>query len=150
MLELKIATEDDLPEIIAASKEHHTEYLSNMGGFSEVDVESLARKLIQADSGDAVIILAWDNRKVCTGVLALFKSILPFSGESITSELAWWVHPEYRTGKTMIALFQAAEFWAVNVAKTDRIQFGVPNTNGKMNRFFEKHGYTKQEEIWRK
>jgi GNAT superfamily N-acetyltransferase len=69
----------------------------------------------------------------------------PIGGTKMLDELAWWVEPVYRNGRTGPKLLRALEAWAqANGVNTITMKAPVDTDVG---RFYERHGYEPVETV---
>lgn len=140
---ISLATEEDLPDIVDLSREFHAK-TSWKGVFDEEAVFRMAQAVIEGPKTDGMILVAKDRQNRCTGLLGGLKSKLIFSGEDLALEVIWYS----RKKKDLLILFDGFMYWAETVAKCPRIQVGTVVNNSALEKFYDKHGFTKVEESW--
>jgi len=105
--------------------------------FDGPSLEKLTKRLI--DGAGAVFVV---DIEIVVGVIALVLVTQPMSGETIATELVWWVDPNARGGRAALELLAAAETWAKLNGAT-RLQMIAPSD--KVCRFYEKLGFDRVE-----
>ena len=139
---MKIATIDDLPEILSMSMK-----FMESTGYTKYSDEQTISNLIEAivtGRQDTMIILL----KPGVGFLAGQASPFVFGQGSIASEIAWWINEDQRKTGAGSELVEAFEYWAENVAHCNLISLtGLDDNIGK---FYEKKGYKLYERAYMK
>lgn len=113
--------------------------------WDEVKVRDIYRGLLKDTENSLVLLMERDGKIV--GILAATCAEMLFSFERVAAELAWYVHPEYRTSKESWKMVKAFEWWAKNkvgATYTSMAHLG----NEKLSKLYEKRGYSKQEEVY--
>lgn len=78
--------------------------------YSSAHMRDVASRLIHSDEG-AVFVLESVSAGALVGMIMVFVSAHPLSGETFAHELCWWVDPGYR-GSAGVRLLVKAESWA--------------------------------------
>lgn len=133
----------DVPQIVAMALEFlSTEYegriepdAAAIGHFAEwliASPEHLA--LVLEDRGGAI-----------QGMFGALLHVHPMSGDTIATEVAWWVNPEERRGG--LRLLKAAETWARERGAC-RMQMIAPSP--KVEQFYQRVGFQKLETVYQR
>lgn len=83
------------------------------------------------------------------GMLAAIATNHPFIPVVTTTDLCWWVEPEARGNRQGIELIKAYEYWAIEKKKARLVTLASMN-NERVDRIYERLGYTKTEHAWTK
>ena len=146
MIELKIATWDHLPDIIDMVGEFHKNSpFKDIEEFNESRISDIVISCLENPTEKIVLVLTnEDNRAV--GMLIAVSSMSVFNYGKVSSELAWWVNPEYR-GRHSIELHKAYEYWAKNVAKCNLIQSALLEDENvtRMSNYYKRQKYSPAE-----
>jgi len=106
-------------------------------------------KLIE-DTSKNIVILSCDNQDIPKGMVAMSLSPLGFTDHLVSTEIAWWVEPDYRTSRMSLDLFKAAEYWSQKVGASF-IQFvSLSTSEGSVDKFYTRMGYTMTEKAFLK
>lgn len=139
---MKIATIDDLPEVLEMSMK----FMASTG-YTEYSDEQNIRNLIESivtGRQDQMIILL----KPGVGFVAGQATPFAFGPHYLASEIAWWINEEHRKDGAGAELLEAFEYWAKNVAGCTIITLtSLDDTVGK---FYEKKGYKLYERAYMK
>lgn len=141
---IRRATADDVPGIglMAEAFVASTEYRALLSLKPEF-IAMLAEQLITNDNALALVCEA-DGRLVgMMGVLA-FPHMM--SGETIATEVVWWMEPDHR-GRDGIRMLRQAEAWAKEQGATI-LQMIAPNI--RIERFYDLLGYVPVERSYQK
>lgn len=66
--------------------------------------------------------------------------------QQVGVEKAWFIHPEHRTGKTAILLFEALEDWFLGAGVSLNVFAHMDDAGSAgVRRFYHKHGYASLE-----
>lgn len=105
---IRAATPDDIPALVDLGVRFMLESAYGQHLTINADaMEQLAAQLIGAPNG---LVLVDDRDDEITGMIGVIATLHPFSGESMLSELFWYVLPAARGGGVRLLL--AAEAWA--------------------------------------
>lgn len=106
--------------------------------FDPPALAALTRSLI--DGGGAVFVVEKDGGLV--GMMALTTYVHPMSGDTIATEIVWWMDPEARGGRAALKLFSAGEAWARSKGAT---KFQMIAPSDKVGAFYERLGFERIE-----
>lgn len=142
MSNIKIATVDDIPEILDMSMRFmsHTGYTEYS---DEQTIESLIRSIVTGQQNAMIILLIPG-----VGFLAGMNSPFVFGPHLIASEIAWWVNEDKRKSGAGTELIDAFEYWAKNVAGCSLIT--LTSLDDKVGKVYEKKGYKLYERAYMK
>jgi len=76
------------------------------------------------------------------GMMALTTYTHPMNGDTIATEIVWWIQPEARGGRSALQLFKAGEAWAREQGATT---FQMIAPSDQVGAFYERLGFTKIE-----
>lgn len=139
---IKIATIDDLPEILEMSMKFITST-----GYDKYSNEQTISNLIETivtGPQDEMIILLIPG----VGFLAGQSSPFAFGPHLLASEIAWWINEERRKSGAGEELIEAFEYWAKNVARCSIIS--LTGLDDQIGKFYEKKGYKLYERAYMK
>jgi len=139
---LRLATEQDWPEVFRMARSFYEASPYNVLDFSEVSCRGIFDKYLQGDKTDLIIILAAAESPY--GMILGHASPTPFSTRKVASELAWWVDESYRSTRDSLLLFKAYEDWAVRIGATI-VQMAMLNDSTDLHKFYTKNGYRPAE-----
>lgn len=137
---IRLATEEDFPEVIRMAKNFHEASPYQVLPFSELHCLQLFQKYLQDKT--SVMILLSDH-----GMLVAFASQAPFSSDRVSTEVAWWVDPEGRGNRDSLLLFEAYEIWSRKVG-CKLCQVAMLPSVTDLSRFYEKRGYKLLEQSY--
>lgn len=155
MAEIRNATVDDIPVLIAMGRALHDESprYSHLS-YSEEKVERLIRSMIEdtlvADAPGGAVVAIKDG--IVVGMIGGFVTSPFFSDDKIASDYTFYVKPEHRgTGRVALRLIQAFEQWAI----TQGVRDIVPGTSTMIDAdgtaaLYRHLGYEKHGFIFRK
>lgn len=107
-------------------------------------LESLVRTALTAG---VVFVAEVDGRVV--GMLGAVPVTLPLTGEIIVEELAWYVEPAYRSGRTGPLLLTALEDWTYKKGAVV-LKMVAPADKPEVAKYYRRHGYTEVEVAYMK
>lgn len=138
---LRLANENDFPEILRMAKRFHE--ISPYRGlpFSEDSCKNVFDFYLRGDKTDIVIILAGDNPY---GMLIACANQLPFSEDKVAMELAWWVDEDKRGSKDSLLMKKAYEAWARKIGASIT-QMAMLDEVTNLDKFYRKQGYVPAE-----
>lgn len=110
--------------------------------FSEEQSRAVFEKYLGSNKTEIVIILAEDDEPF--GMIIGACSSLPFSGDKVASELAWWVDEGKRGSKDSLMLFKAYQDWARRVG-SKITQMAMLDDVTNLNKFYLKQGFVPAE-----
>lgn len=135
---IRAATPNDLDAIVAMGERFiETEYPGAIR-FDPERLVSLACSLM-AGAGAVLIAEAADG---LVGMMALTTYQHPMNGDTIATEIVWWMEPEARGGRAALQLFAAGEAWARTQGAT---KFQMIAPSDKVGRFYERIGFERIE-----
>lgn len=142
---IRHAVESDVPQLVKMGQDflRSTAYQGLIPENLSA-MESAARMLIDRTPDTGVILVADVGTPVdsaLVGMLGLVLTAHPISGESVASELWWWVDPAFR-GITGIKLLRAAQQWAIALG-ANKIYMIAPDAD--VETLYRKMGYRKIE-----
>lgn len=136
---IRRATHDDVPRIVAMGERFISDVYPAAITFNGDTLAALTTNLID---GAGVVFVAESATGDVIGMIALIVLMQPMSGETVATELVWWIHPDVRGGRAALELLAKAEEWAKsNGAK--RLQMIAPSD--KVCRFYERLGFQRVE-----
>jgi hypothetical protein len=142
MSEIKIATLEDLPEIL----EMGMKFVSKTGYdkySDEQTIENLIRTVITGQQNEMIILLIPG-----VGFIGGQTSPFAFGPHLLASEIAWWINEDKRKSGAGIELIDAFEYWAKHVAGCTIIT--LTSLDDKVGKVYEKKGYKLHERAYMK
>lgn len=145
MHSLKLATEEDWPEVLRMARAFHSVSPYNHIPFSETKVRSIF-DLYQTDPTKLIIIVGLLDMKV-VGVIVGMLTDIYFSDTKTAGEIIWWVDEEARKTRIGKKLFDAFEYWGWKIGAKF---FTSCNTSGAhdISRYLNKNGYHMAEQTF--
>lgn len=137
---IRLATEEDFPELIRMAKEFHQASPYNDLEFSVTKCFELFQAYLRDKT--SVMILVSDH-----GMLIAHAGQAPFSSDRISSEVAWWVDPEGRNKRESLLLFEAYEIWSKKVG-CKLCQVAMLPSVTDLSKFYERRGYKLLEQSY--
>lgn len=139
------ATEADVPTIVAKALDFNasTAYRALIV-FEPARLAAVARQLIESDLG--VVLLAERDGAVI-GMLAAAIQVHPLSGETIATEIVWWMDAAARGGRAALQLLRQYEKWARAQGATV-LQMVAPNT--RTGGFYTRLGFAEVETLYQR
>lgn len=143
---IREATEDDFYELIVLSKQFYLDsHMSNIFSYDAKKTGEFIKTTIQHKDFYTAIVESEEGETI--GCLLALSNECFFSRDVQATVIAWYVKPEYRSLKLMLALISAYEEWAksknakwVNLVNVD---MDVPSA-------FKKLGYSMTEVFYTK
>jgi hypothetical protein len=136
---LRLATEQDWPEVLRMARSFYEASPYNVLDFSEVSCRSLFDKYLSGNKSDLIIILS-----DAPGMIIGHSSATPFSTKRVASELAWWIDEGSRGTRDALLLFKAYEDWSVRIGATI-CQMAMLDESTNLEKFYLKNGYRPAE-----
>ena len=135
---MRVATVDDIPAIAAMGAHFiETEY----PGAIRFDAERLATLTRSLIDGAGVVFVV-EQAGALVGMMALTTYLHPMNGDTIATEIVWWMEPEARGGRAALKLFAAGEAWARDQGAT---KFQMIAPSDQVGAFYERLGFQKIE-----
>lgn len=145
MIRLKVATADDLDETVALVSRfcHETPYDIS---FDPQKIHDVVSSIINGKATEGIAILAQLDDKPVGAIIGVVQPFL-LSHDNVALELMWWMHPNYRKGRTAFKLLEAFEHWGKHIAGCTLVQMStVQELNSeKLRKFYSKLGYKSAE-----
>jgi hypothetical protein len=139
---LKIATREDIPEIVRMSMDFVK--VSGYEQFADEEtIANLAYDFVQAAPNEKIILI-----KSGVGFIAGISTPFLFGKCNLASEIAWWVDPEVRGSGEGIRLLEAFEYWAKFIAECKLIS--MASLNKDVEKYYKKSGYKLYERAYLK
>lgn len=135
---IRAATLDDIPRIV----ELGVRFMHECGNarFLSVNPDAqagLTAMLIDAENG---LVLVDERAGEIVGMIGVIATLHPTSGDSVMSELFWYVLPHARGGG--LRLLRTAEDWARSIGVAKSI---VVSPNRKVSALYKRLGYAPLE-----
>jgi GNAT superfamily N-acetyltransferase len=92
------------------------------------------------------LVLVVDQDDVLVGMLGLAIVPSQISGDLVASEVAWWIHPEFRGTRAAVALLASGEAWA-QAQGAQWVQLIAP-AGSSVGRLYRRRGYDELETTW--
>lgn len=142
---IRFAERHDLEDCLRMARNFHEKSPYSHLDFDESKCRELFQKYLEGDRTEILILLA-ESSKVFGMIIGL-RGELPFSSVPVSTELAWWVDPEYRKSRDSLMLFKAYEEWSRRVgAKITQVAMLDDVTD--LSGFYTKQGYTAAEKSY--
>jgi GNAT superfamily N-acetyltransferase len=139
-LTIRLATEEDFPELVRMARNFHEASPYSGLEFSEIQCLRLFQRYLEDKT--SVMILMSDY-----GMLIAHASQAPFSSDRISAEVAWWVDPEGRGQRDSLLLFEAYEVWSRKVG-CKLCQVAMLPSVTDLSKFYERRGYKLLEQSY--
>ena len=123
MTTIRMYAEEDYPTVLDLSKEFFRNSIYKEAEMNEPFISSFLSSCIQP-SDEYVALVALDESKI-VGVLCAFRSDMYTIKGTMTSELFYYVDPNYKKTRTGYNLLQSYAYWSKDIAKADYCKFGV-------------------------
>lgn len=136
---IRQATHADIPRIVAMGERFIDDVYPAALTFNGEALSTLAAQLID---GAGVVFVAESGSGDVLGMMALIVVTQPMSGETVATELVWWIDPDARGGRAALALLATAEEWA-KLQGAKRLQMIAPSD--RVCRFYERLGFQRVE-----
>lgn len=139
---LKLATEEDFPEILRMARAFHEVSPYKDLPFDEDSCSHIFNMYLRGDKSEIIIILAKDEYTY--GMIIGVANTLPFTSAKVSTEMAWWVDYDYRGSKDSLLLKKAYEDWAVRVG-AKLTQMAMLDEVANLDKFYRRQGYRPAE-----
>lgn len=148
-MELRLGIERDIEHIVnmCESFAYSSPYRDYVV-FSQDKTRETIKALITNPNGLVLLLVSDDHINKPVGMLLAVSTELLFSSDRMSTEIAWWVDPEYR-GKDSIQLLDAYEYWA-RVKKNCKIIQMVCLEGFDLSKLYERRGYKRAETMYMK
>lgn len=148
---IRLATQDDIPQLLALAEHAHSESLLQMFVFNEERVEEGFKGVLKVGPEHGLLLVAQEGDKFM-GFLAGVKNYASTTLEQFATLLVWYVAPEARVSRIAFLLFDGFEYWAKNVCKASGITAGneVTDTFQVTDRFYKHRGFVPLEQTYLK
>lgn len=135
MTVLKLATEEDLPELVKLSEKLFSDsYYALFSSFDSDVVRDTFRRIINDNLNNVVIILYSDNRVVAFIAGTIINQLF-HSRDKVAVELGFWINEKARTLQNIRLLYGAYRYWA-KMNDCDLLQMGKIKTKNKPEEFY--------------
>lgn len=139
--EFRLATKEDIPVVVKFAENFYRVSGYNTMRFSRQRTRSVVEAIVNDGGFSQVAILALHEGKP-VGMVVAIAAQPPFTEEKVSSELAWWVEPEFRSSRLALRLFDAYETWAKTIGCTHIQSAYLTQTSPKgLDKFYERKGY---------
>lgn len=142
---IRFAEAKDLQDCLRMARRFHEASPYSDLPFDEEKCKKLFRKYLEGNRAELLILLA-EDRDVFGMIIGL-RGELPFSSSVVSTELAWWVDPEYRRSRDSLMLFKAYQEWSRRVG-AEITQVAMLDDVTDLSKFYEKQGYTPAEKSY--
>lgn len=115
-------------------------------------VEETIERFFAQPKEDAMVLLALDDSDNPIGMIAAQAVEFPFNTQRISTEIIWWMDPEFRSTKRALGLIEMYEFWAQHIAKCNAVQMVcLSNLDpDRLGKYYERRGYKQVERVYMK
>ena len=145
---IRVATLDDIETIVSLGERLHVESSYSYLPFNAMKVRYLMAGIIGGDNG--VVFVAEKAGEIIGGIAGGVTEFW-FCDELHGFDYSFFVHPEHRGGSAAFRLLLAFESWCKNMGAK---QMDIGITTGihvdKTTRFYEKMGFVKSGQLFRK
>ena len=136
---IRRATTEDLPAIVRMGLRFaDAEYR----GFLPATASALSALAAAVLANPDALLLVSEQGGDVVGMLAATTYVQPMSGETIATEIAWWMEPQARGSRAALRLLASAETWAKDKGAT-KFQMIAPTDH--VGQFYERLGFTRIE-----
>lgn len=141
---IREATATDRPRLLEMGARFHS--TTPYGRLLRWDAEKVGRLIdLLLTPGVGAFFVAEGRAGDLEGVVGVFLSQHPMTGDLLGSELCLWMEPEARGGSTAIRLVRRAEAWAQAQGAVGQ-QLVAPNE--QVGRFYRRLGYAPIETVF--
>ncbi len=142
---IRTANRTDLDRVVAMFAEfvastQYARYVGNDPSYSATMME----RLITDDQCELFVV---DGEESVVGMLGVMVFTQPFSGETIASELFWWLDPKHRGHG--VWLLRRAENWARSKGAT-RMSMMAPIDKPRVGEIYKAVGYSEVERVFQR
>jgi GNAT superfamily N-acetyltransferase len=136
---IRKAVAEDRDELLAMGQRFHssTPY-STVIRWNPVQLARVIDTILES----GVFYVAEDRGGALVGVIGVFVTLHPLSGDPVATELLWWVEPAARGDSTAVRLLKDAEAWAKAAGALGMIMVAPDVRTGQ---FYERLGYRSVE-----
>lgn len=114
-----------------------------------VTVESMGAFVQLVFDMGVILVVEGEGEAGLVGMLGLVVIPHPMSGLDEAAEVAWWIEPEHRGGRTAYNLLCAAEEWARHRG-VGCLKMVAPSDSPNTGTFYEQLGYQAVETVYQK
>lgn len=136
---IRAATVDDVPALVRMGQ-HFAD--SEYRGFLPATPDALTALAHALLAGPTSVVFVAEIDGAVGGMLAASTYLQPMSGETIATEIAWWMDPAVRGSRAALRLLQTAEAWARDRGAA-KFQMIAPTDH--VGAFYERLGFTRIE-----
>lgn len=144
-MNLKLATQDDLPEIIRLAEAFIAESPYADEGVPE-DIEQTIKNILRDPTKGVIIFYMRDGKPA--GFIGGILSKMLMSPALVATEVFWYVEPQYRGSRRSLSLKEAFEYWGKKMGAKFIAMSAIPNET--VERYYERTGYRLQEKSYLK
>lgn len=146
---VRIATPEDVPDLVRFAKNFHKDSPYRWLKFDTAKVTQAFKQVTSGPGVDMIALIAHKDGQNIGMVVAAADSP-PFSSEKVSTELAWWVEPQFRKTRAALFLFEAYEEWAKRVGCRGVQSAYLVGTDHNPSAFYEKKGFLEVESSYLK
>lgn len=145
MQTIRLATLDDLEPLyrLCASFYHSSEYSLPLD--QAYGSNYIRNHIPQKDN----LSLVLEDQGQLVGCLLAISGPHPFFPVRVSTELVWWVEPEFR-GKSSLDLLKAFEYWSVELQKCNLICITSHTDDPRLAVYYKRMKYIPKELSWYK
>jgi hypothetical protein len=149
MTSLSLATVEDIPNILEAFDDMHTETSYKHIELSPSKIGYTLAQIIEGEQMDGVVVLCRDEGSI-KGVLITTTMNYSFSDDKVAAELMFWVKEGSRHS-VALSLWKAWEYWSDNCgAHRKQMSLLTSKRPRRFSKFLKNNGYIKTEESYLK
>lgn len=145
MIELRLATEADYPDVLRMSKAFHESSPYSHYPMNETKVRAIFDTYLK-DPSSVIVVVAY-KEDIAIGCIVAVRTELYFSDVVTAGEIIWYVQETFRKTRAGLLLYKAFEEWGRRVGA--RVLQGV-NTEGTTDlvRYYSHKKYSKAETVY--
>lgn len=146
---LRLATLEDIPELLELGRELHSNGSISKIALSETKARAQLERFVIGDQNDYLALVSHKDGKI-VGALAAYAFEPVFSDTRIACEVLWYLRPEDRKGRRGLDMMEAYEYWAKAV-KCTLVQYGwLESSPEGMKKMYERTGAELAELVYYK
>lgn len=147
MYSIKIATKEDIPEVVKLAKLFKEESPYKDYLLEESKLTTILFSLLEDPSKHIVLLSTYNSTTI--GMVVGTSAEFLFSTDKHATELAWYVYPEYRKSTVGKDLQEAFVYWAKKVGCKYLHMVLLEDHNApKMKKLYKKLGFKLIEQAW--